>query len=186
MAALDPRSPLVLDTRDLGRRAGAMQNLGFIAPAPDGLGVALIGVPTGSDMDVTVRLESVIDGVLVSATVRADLEGECSRCLEPITSVEEVRIQELFRYPATDARGREIPSEDDGDEQFWVEDDLIDLEPVLRDAVVLGLPLAPVCSSDCPGLCSECGVLLSDGHSHDVIDPRWAALDVLKDTGPER
>jgi uncharacterized protein len=182
--ALDPRSPLVLDTRELGRRAGAMQQISFTAPAPEELGVALIGVPAGSDIDVSARLESVIDGVLVSATARVTLAGECSRCLEPITSHQEVSLQELYGYPATDARGREIPSDDD-EEAFRVEGDLIDLEPVLRDAVVLGLPMTPVCSPDCPGLCPRCGLRLEvdPEHSHEEIDPRWAALGGLVSGG---
>ena len=61
--------------------------------------------------------------------------------------------------------------------------DLLDLEPALRDAVVLALPLQPLCREDCAGLCSECGVRLDSdpGHGHEVDDPRWAALKALKD-----
>lgn len=187
MTAHDPRSPLVIDVRELGRRAGAMIQRSFSAPAPEDLGVALIGVPPGSGMDVDVRLESVVDGVLATATVRVSLEGECSRCLDPLTSAEVVRIQELFAYPTLDARGREIPeaSENDG-EQARVEDDMVDLEPALRDAVVLGLPISPVCSPDCPGLCPQCGQRLADDpeHGHEAIDPRWSALGALRPGTP--
>jgi uncharacterized protein len=62
-----------------------------------------------------------------------------------------------------------------------LEGDFFDLEPVLRDAVVLALPLQPVCREDCLGLCSECGALLNEDpdHHHDAADPRWAALQGL-------
>ena len=63
--------------------------------------------------------------------------------------------------------------------------DLIDLEPAVRDAIVLTLPTNPLCRPDCPGLCPECGVHFDDlpaDHSHEAADPRWAALRNLKET----
>ena len=81
---LDPRSPLVLDTRELGRRAGSMRTVRLPAPAPADLGVELIGVPAGSEIDLDLRLESVMEGVLVSGTAAVQLAGECGRCLEPV------------------------------------------------------------------------------------------------------
>ena len=65
-----------------------------------------------------------------------------------------------------------------------LQDDLVDLEPLLRDAVVLALPFQPLCRDDCPGLCTECGARLADDpdHAHEAaIDPRWAALAQLDD-----
>ena len=187
MTSLDPRAPLVLDVRDLGRRAGAMKSVHRSASAPAEFGLPLIGVPEGSDIDLDLRLESVQDGVLVSGTAQVNVTGECSRCLEPISFDKEVELQELFMYPLTDAKGRLIEDIDEDDEQLRVEDDLIDLEPVLRDAVILGLPLTPLCSPDCLGLCSLCGARLADDpeHGHDEVDPRWAALDALKNALPK-
>lgn len=159
-----------------------MREVSFTAPAPAGIGIMSIGVPAGSGIECDVRLESVIEGVLVSGTARVRLEGECSRCLDPISDELEVDLQELYVYPETDARGRIVASDaEEDDEQRHVVDDHVDLEPLLRDAVVLDLPLAPVCRDDCPGLCSECGARLEDDpeHHHDVIDPRWAALGGL-------
>lgn len=159
-----------------------MREVSFSAPAPAGIGIMSIGVPAGSGIECDVRLESVIEGVLVSGTARVRLEGECSRCLDPISDELEVDLQELYVYPETDARGRVVTSDaDEDDEQRYVVDDHVDLEPLLRDAVVLDLPLAPVCRDDCPGLCSQCGARLADDpeHHHDVIDPRWAALGGL-------
>jgi uncharacterized protein len=176
-ARLDPRSPLVIDTRELGRRPGSMRTLSRSFPAPGDLGVVdVVGVPAGSPLDLDLRLESVMEGVLVSATAQAEVAGECVRCLDPISQALEVTLQELYAYP-----GREHDVADDEAELPALEGDLIDLEPVLRDAVVLALPLRPLCRDDCPGLCSECGARLADDpdHGHEKVDPRWAELQGL-------
>ena len=181
MTGLDPRNPLVLDVRELGRRAGAMTTVTRTVPAPPDLGVAVIGVPEGADIELSVRLESVIDGVLVTGTAQVQVIGECSRCLDPVSFTEEIEFQELFLHPATDARGRPT-GEDQLDEDLpTLESDLLDLEPTLRDAVVLALPIAPVCREDCLGLCPQCGFRLAQdpGHQHDQVDPRWAALQAM-------
>jgi uncharacterized protein len=79
------------------------------------------------------------------------------------------------------------PDDDAEEETFFLEDGLLDLEPVLRDAVVLALPLQPVCREDCPGLCSECGARLADDpdHHHEAVDIRWAALQGLAGTNQD-
>ena len=182
MHGLDPTDPLVLDVRTLQRRPGSMVTVDRTAPAPAGLGVAMARVPEGSPIELDLRLESVLEGVLVTGTADLLVGAECSRCLEPFHWHEEVELTELFRYPATDARGAIVEEEDESEDPLPVlEDDLIDLEPVLRDAVVLDLPLAPLCSEDCLGLCPECGVRLEDDpqHAHETSDPRWAALAAL-------
>lgn len=182
MSNLDHRSPLVLDTRELGRRAGSMKAYEFTVAAPADLGVAMIAVPEGSEIDFDLRLESVSDGVLVTGTAVVSVAGECGRCLEPLAYDTEVDIQELFQYPATDARGRQVSESEDEDEDLpTLEDDLLDLEPTLRDAVILALPLQPLCQPDCRGMCTECGANLNDEpeHQHEVVDPRWSALQNL-------
>jgi uncharacterized protein len=174
---LDPRQPLVVDTRELGRRPGSMREVRFPAPAPEGLGVELIGVPPGAEVDLDLRLESVMEGVLVSGVATVPLTGECGRCLEAVSDMLTVDLQELFAYPDSDA--------DDDEDLARMEGDLLDLEPVLRDAVVLALPLTPLCRQDCGGLCAECGERLDDlpeHHAHDAPDPRWAALQELSRT----
>jgi uncharacterized protein len=171
---LDPRSPLVLDTRQLPRQPGAMRTVDRVIPAPKDLGQAMIGVPEGSDLRLQVRLESVSEGVLVSGVVRGRVAGECGRCLRPTDDELAVTFQELFAYPdsTTDATAEQ-------DEVGRLQGDLIDLEPTLRDAVVLALPTSPLCREDCPGLCPECGAHLDElpaDHAHQQVDPRWAAL----------
>ncbi|WP_183100656.1 YceD family protein [Nocardioides pelophilus] len=180
MTSLDPRAPLVLDTRELGRRPGSQREVTLTAPAPADLGIEVLSVPEGSPVDVDLRLEAVMEGVLVTGTARAVVEGECARCLEPIREDLEVTFQELFVYDDT-RHGERDDSEED-DETSKLEDDLLDLEVLLRDAVVLALPFQPLCQPDCPGLCPECGVRLIDepDHAHEAaIDPRWAALGEL-------
>ncbi len=182
--ALDPRSPFVLDTHELGRRPGTMRTVARTVPAPEDLGTAVIGVPAGSDLELDLRLEAVMEGILVSGTVRGGTVGECVRCLDEVVDTIDVEIQELYVYPE---RAR-VAVEDGDDEEDLRElaDDLVDIEPALRDAVVTALPFRPLCSPDCPGLCPQCGARLADpanaGHSHDATDPRWKALaDLLDD-----
>ncbi|AYN39205.1 DUF177 domain-containing protein [Streptomyces dangxiongensis] len=185
-ARLDHRNPLVIDTHELGRRPGALKRLTRQVDAPRDLGIqGVIGVPQGAPLELELRLESVMEGVLVTGTARATAEGECVRCLEPVELELEADFQEMFSYPDADDRGRVIaePGDDaeDDEDTLYIEDGLIDLESVLRDAVVLALPMQPVCQDDCPGLCSECGVRLADDpdHHHDAVDIRWAALQGL-------
>jgi uncharacterized protein len=176
---LDPRAPLVLDTRDLPRSPGAMRVIERVVNAPADLGLELIRVPEGADLALTLRLESVSEGVLVSARARARLTGECGRCLRAVDDELDVMFQELYAYAhsTTDDTTGE-------DEVGRMQGDLIDLEPALRDAVVLALPNHPLCRADCPGLCPDCGTPwdeLPPDHGHRQVDPRWAALHQLTD-----
>ena len=173
---LDPRAPLVLDTRELGRRPGSQRQVSPSVPAPADLGIEVLRVPEGSQVDLDLRLEAVMEGVLVTGTARVVLEGECVRCLGTINDELEVDLQELYVYDDRD----HDPDEDD--EVSKLQDDLLDLEPLLRDAVVLALPFQPLCQPDCPGLCPECGARLLDepDHQHEEpVDPRWAVLSGL-------
>jgi uncharacterized protein len=172
--SLDPRSGLVLDTHDLGRRAGAMKRVRSIVDAPADLGVSVIGVPPNSPVQLDLRLESVIEGVLVTGTAEVQLRGECVRCLGEISTVQQIDIQELYAYPSSDITE---------DEASRLEGDLLDLEPLLRDDVVLDLPFQPLCRDDCRGLCADCGADLNKdpGHTHELsIDHRWEKLRELE------
>ncbi len=175
----------MLDTRELGRRPGSQHEVTRTVPAPAGLGIEVLHVPATSPVELDLRLEAVMEGVLVTGTAGADLEGECVRCLEPISDEIEVRFQELYVYDDQHShRGGDHSVTDPGDDETSrLEGDLLDLEPVLRDAVVLALPFQPLCEDDCPGLCVECGARLADDpdHAHDAaIDPRWARLQELQ------
>jgi uncharacterized protein len=172
---LDPRAPLVLDTHTLARRPGELRTIALTVSAPSDLGNDVIAVPDGADLTLDLRLESVVEGILVSGTVAATALGECVRCLDPVHLRVRLPIQELYAYPEMSAA--------DDEEIRTIEDDLIDLEPVVRDGVVLTLPLQPLCRDDCPGLCPACGTRLADDptHHHEQLDPRWSALQGLTD-----
>lgn len=174
---LDPRAPLVFDTGQLPRAPGAMRESSRVVAAPKDLGLALIGVPEGADLRLDLRMESVTEGVLVSGTASAVVEGECGRCLRPINTSLDASFQELFAYPDSTTEATT-----DEDEIGRLHGDLVDLEPAVRDAVVLALPATPLCRDDCPGLCPDCGAHWDElpvDHHHEQIDPRWAALRQL-------
>lgn len=181
MNRLNPRLPLVFDTRELSRRPGAMLEVQRTVPAPDDLGdIDVIAIPPGQPIELELRLESVMEGVLVSGSAHATATGACVRCLDPMTRHVGAQFQELFAYTDRATHHHEVAAEDenDDDDVYELVGDLFDFEPVLRDAVVPAMPFQPVCRSDCPGLCSECGAHLSEDptHHHDQLDPRWAAL----------
>ena len=152
-------------------------------PAPGEMGTEIIGIPEGTEIELKLRLEAVMEGVLVSGSASGVAVGECIRCLDEVRLPLEISITELFSYPEN-----RVAEEDEDVDVHLVEEDLINLEPVLRDAVVLALPFQPVCREDCPGLCSECGARLADDpeHSHEIADPRWAVLQgILTDEVPD-
>lgn len=168
---IDPTNPAVLDVHDF-RRAGDMRQVRRVAPAAADLGNPVITIEPGSDVRLDLLLESVIDGVLVTGTVEYDASGVCSRCLDPLAEVRSTSLSELYLWSPPDEQ------DPDDDPLPVVAAGLIDLSDAVRDAIVLDVPLAPVCDDDCPGLCAECGARLADdpGHRHEVADPRWQAL----------
>jgi uncharacterized protein len=112
--------------------------------------------------------------VLVTGDLHVPVTGSCARCLEPIEDTLQLDVQELYAYEGSTT---EATSEED--EVRRIEGDFLDLAPLVRDTVVLNLPLAPVCTEDCAGLCVDCGQRLDDlpaDHHHDIVDARWAGL----------
>lgn len=163
------RSPLVVDTRDLGRRPGASHRISRTVPAPADLGSEVIGVEAGSPVALDLLLEAVMEGVLVSGTASGTVVGECVRCLDPVSAPFTVRLQELFAYDGA-------ASADDEDVRV-MDGDRIDLDPAVRDALVPTLPFQPVCRDDCPGLPTRYGVQEDEVElDAEEVDPRWAAL----------
>ena len=145
-----------------------MREKSIDARVEEAFGIAVIGIAEGATVHLEVRLESLHDGILVTAEADAHVEGECIRCLDPISDTLRVDIAELFAY-----------SEDEAFD-YTVVDEHVDLEPLVRDAVVLALPFQPVCRPDCPGLDPETGEKLSADSSREPaqrIDPRWSALE---------
>ena len=186
-----------LNTYELPRRAGEMREYELDIVVKEKFGVELISVPAGEVIEIDARLESVTEGVLLSADVYAVAQGECIRCLDPVEIVIERKIQELYSYEPTNERGKkkrkssteDLTSEDlDVADEFMMDGDILDLETPVRDAIVLSLPSNPVCNQDCLGLCPECGGKWADlpqDHAHEVIDARWASLGGLTLEDPD-
>jgi uncharacterized protein len=179
----DVRSPYVFDVREFGRRPGAMRQFDRDLPAETllGGGSTLDGLytPESADLLLDLRLESVVEGVLATGRASGSLVGECVRCLDPVEVEVDADFQELFYYDLGELTAEER------EEAVGVVEELVDVESLVRDAVMLDLPLQPLCEPDCPGLCPECGASLAEDpeHHHDAVDPRWAALSGL---GTER
>ena len=178
----------LLNTHELPRRAGEMKEYELDIAAPFRVGVPLIGVPEGDIIEIDARCESVTEGILVTADIYAVAIGECIRCLDPVELPVDRTIQELYRYEPTDDKGKKnrkkAEEEDDleEDEALFVEGEQVNLEIPILDAVILSLPVNPVCDEECMGLCPDCGEKwesLPEDHAHDVVDARWAGLGAL-------
>ena len=178
------------NTHELPRRAGEMKEYQLDLEILEPVGVPLVAVPAGDVIEVDMRLESVAEGILLSADLYAIAKGECIRCLDPVEITVERKIQELYRYEPTNDKGgkrkKHSSRTDTSDEidldavdELWLDGNEMNLEIPIRDAVVLDLPVNPLCSDECLGLCPDCGAKwekLPEGHAHEVIDARWAGL----------
>ena len=187
-----PKLPEVykLNTYELPRRAGEMREYELDIEVPEKVGVELISVPVGEIIEVDARLESVTEGVLLSAEIFAVAKGECGRCLDPVELVIEKRIQELYLYEKRVERKKGAKVEDDLEieDELLMDGNVMDLESPIRDAIVLALPNNPLCSDECAGLCQGCGgkwAELPENHAHEVIDARWAGLAGLSIDEPD-
>jgi len=150
-------------TRWRERREGVVEDLACSGSA----------VPEGASLVADVTLESALGGIAVTGTVVAPWEGSCRRCLEPASGVLDVTVRELYTEGG------------DGEDTYPLVEDDVDLEPLVHDAVLLELPQAPLCRADCLGLCAQCGANRNVEMCRCVEprDPRWAALDVLRQGG---
>ncbi|MBM3742767.1 MAG: DUF177 domain-containing protein [Actinobacteria bacterium] len=166
-------SPYKLNLHELPRRAGDFKDFRLDFAAPESIGNPMIEIPVKFPILITLKAESVSDGILVTGIITGKAVGECGRCLDPMTIEINQNFQELFFYE----------NRADEDEEFTMEGDIADLEIPIRDAVILALPINPICSKNCRGLCSGCGEKwenLPGGHEHELIDPRWRGLSEWK------
>ena len=162
--------PLVVGVADLLRSPGSHREVELAAPLGD-LAVLGSAVPPGGEVEVDVRLEAVNDGIVVKGRVRAPWQGECRRCLRQVSGTAVAEVLEVFEDEPVEG------------ETSKLQVDRVDLEPLAREAVLLELPLAPLCQDDCAGLCPECGADRNAGdcgHAVEAVDDRWAALSELK------
>ena len=155
---------------DLLRHPGAKREVTASGELGD-VAVSASRVPPGTETSFTGVVESLDGGaVRVRGRIRSHWEGECRRCLGQAAGDVDVEVSELYE--------REPESED----IYPLPTDRLDLQPLVRDAIYLELPQAPLCRADCQGLCPECGAdrnTVDCGHAVDELDPRWAALREL-------
>ncbi len=166
-------NPLIVNVAELVRRPGSQNEVRLAAPLAD-LRVVDSVVPDGCEVDVDLVLESLTDGIVVRGRVATSWESACRRCLEPVHGKVDVEVRELYQHE---------PAADDA---FVFRGEQLDVEPMVREAVLLELPLAPVCRPDCAGLCPVCGVNRNEvdcRHGTVARDLRWAALDDLLEQG---
>jgi DUF177 domain-containing protein len=133
--------------------------------------------------DARFRLTRTNRGLLVDGDVRATLAETCSRCLRPI-EVDVAQDIDEEALPIVDlATGAPLDHADEPEVARLTRHHEIELEPFLREAILLAEPIAPLCRPDCPGLCPECGEELSSGphdHGEAPIDPRLEALRAFR------
>jgi uncharacterized protein len=163
------RNPLRVGITEIRKRPGSQKDVDLAAPV-EGLALTSSRVPDGADVQVTGVLESLSDGLTATGTVRAPFEGECRRCLGDVRGEIAAPFKEVIE-----------PRPVEG-ETYLLEGDEVDLTEMVRDAVLLALPLAPLCSEDCPGPAPEAvPVGVDEGDAEEPPrDARWAALDALK------
>jgi len=161
----------VLGTRVHEERRGPFEASSVIVPFRS----ADSRIPPGTEVVCSLMFESYFGGVMVSGTIRAPWEGLCSRCTIPVGGELLVALRERFCDPGP----RREPDDEDA---YPIAEDLIDLEPMVLDALFPELPLAPLCRHDCAGLCPQCGTDRNESTCDCVapVDPRWASLDVLR------
>ncbi len=171
---------LRFDAVDLVGRTGTHRHVErTVAAPPREVGGVAMQVPEGEDIAVEAELESVVEGIYAHGTVTAHLEGECSRCLDPVEQDVSARLDELFMYP-------EKVKADEREDTTLLEADEVNLGTQVRDALAMEADERPLCREDCPGLCAQCGFRMEDDpdHAHDVIDDRFAKLQGLFDEAP--
>jgi uncharacterized protein len=163
-------TPLVVNVADLLHRPGARRHEDLRARL-EGISVVGTRVAAGDEVSVAVTLEPVSEGILVSGSVSAPWHGECRRCLTALSGAVRADVRELYEPHAREG------------ETYPLRHDQVDLEPLAREALLLELPLAPLCRDDCLGICPTCGADLNEGPCGCAPadrDPRWAALDDLR------
>jgi uncharacterized protein len=162
--------PLRVNAAELLRRPGSEKHLDLQATVGE-LALHDERFRESDLVDVHLRLESLTDGIVVNGEVVAPWHGICRRCASPAVGTLRCEVHELYQEVVTDP------------EAFPLEGEQLDLEPMVREVLVLDAPASPLCRDDCAGLCPDCGIdrntATCDCHSV-VSDPRWGALDQLK------
>jgi uncharacterized protein len=178
----EPSVDWLIDLHDMPHRTGDVKQVQRSIHVSDGWGTEMIQVDPDQPITLDLTVETVGEGVLVRGQVDFALTGRCARCLNEITDEDSADINQLYLWELSESTG-------DDDEDFGlIERDQINLEPEIRDAIILDLPLAPLCRDNCSGLCPRCGANLNDDPDHrheDLVDERWAKLKELSVTNEQ-
>jgi uncharacterized protein len=159
-----------IDVRDLAGQPGASKQH-RVASTVEGLGIELARVRDDEPVEGELLLEALVEGILVTGTLRATLALRCARCLTELEQPFEVQVHELFV----------VDPEPDTDDYPLDPEGSLELDQMVRDAIGVELPFSPLCRPDCLGLCPVCGGDRNRGEcpGHVEVDPRWAALEHL-------
>lgn len=159
-----------VDVRDLAGSPGSTRHVHLEGPVP-GLGTEMARLPEGRPVAAELVLEGIAEGVLASGTLECVMTEICARCLRPFESRVRVEVHELFAPGAAP----------DDDDYPLPPEGVIDVEPMVRDAVGVELPFSPLCRPDCLGLCERCGGdrNLGECMCGPETDVRWSALSEL-------
>jgi uncharacterized protein len=160
-----------IDVRDLLRRPGSSRAERVAEPV-QGLRMELAVVPMELPVEGDLLLESLVEGILVSGRLRGTMRLRCARCLGEFEQRFDIEVSELFMR------------EPDPEEEHYslAPDGVLDMESMVRDAVVLAMPFSPLCRADCKGICERCGGdrnLAQCECGETPADPRWAGLERL-------
>lgn len=175
----------------VGSRAGQTMEINQDFPAPTGIGDEIIGVKEGTLVHVQGQFDSIIDGLIFTGTIEAPVHALCSRCDKPIDDDYCEQVTAFFPYDEektkqeTTGTADIIAGEEESEDVYPLMDNgaFADIEPLIRDTFFDALPTQPLCTPDCKGLCSTCGVDLNEtpDHHHETTDIRFAALEQLKE-----
>jgi uncharacterized protein len=168
--------PLVFNAAELLRRPGSERRVSVGSTVAE-LGIVDSRFDPGATVTIALRMESLTDGIIVDGELRAPWADSCRRCLAPAAGEVISVIHERYQQVITDP------------DAFPIVGDQIDLEPMVRENLLLDAPIAPVCRADCAGLCPTCGIDLNLGTCDcltTVTDPRWDALSQLKANLPDQ
>jgi uncharacterized protein len=168
-------SPLVVNILELTRRSGAFRDLDVDVPTSEFV-FNDPRIDDSRDVHAGLHVESTSGGIVVDGAVSAQARGQCSRCLADLGLAITSEVDEIYQR---------VPESDD---VYPLEGDQLDLRPMVREAVLLAIPEAPLCSPTCAGICPVCGADLNRatcGCARATNDERWSMLDQLKGTLPE-
>lgn len=174
---MNSKRDFLLGVTNISKSPGLILDFDLVGNIAD-LRVAFSYVESNAEISIAGVAEAVHGGILVSGEIKTNWNGECRRCLEPACGPIITEVRELYERASSDNhRGEE-------DDTYHYQGEVIDLREMIKDQVLLELPLAPLCRPGCKGLCPICGSDLNFVQCNcitDQRDPRWSALDVLVD-----